>query len=460
MTLLPLALALPLALSAPPAGPGAPPLTLDDALAEAAAANLDLRLARNAREAAAVDVYGSYSGVLPRLDLSASAGRDFVGSRSSVEVVPILDPVTGAVSGFDRRVISTPAQDEADYALGVTLRQPVFDGLASWRRIAAAQAGERAAERQVDESGLAVAFEVTRLFYGVVLADESLRVLEETVRRSEEVLVRQEALFEAGRAPVSEVIAARVNLENDRLRVETQRAQAGQTRASLAAALGREATGELDVVPPATVTGAPQPGAEPPPVDVLVARARARRPLLAAQDALVTQSQRNAAAARGAFWPVLSIQAAYSRQGPELAGADGVLGDPTRQYVASAQLVLSWNLFAGRETTANARQAELAVRQAEIEADRAHVLVAGELAAARATATALARAIGVAQAALAAAEEGQRAARERFEVGVANQLEVRDAELKLTQARLALLQSRVDEAVARADLARAVGGPL
>jgi hypothetical protein len=58
-----------------------------------------------------------------------------------VQVVPIVDPDTG-VSGFERRVVSTPARDEADHALGLTLRQPIFDGLASWEQIAAAGAGE------------------------------------------------------------------------------------------------------------------------------------------------------------------------------------------------------------------------------------------------------------------------------------------------------------------------------
>jgi outer membrane protein TolC len=437
-----------------------PPLTLDDALAEAARANHELRLARSDRERARADVVGSWAGVLPRLDLGAAFGRTFIGGQQGVEVVPVLDPATGLPTGFERRVVQTPARDDADYQLGLRLTQPLFDGLASWRLVAAAQAGERAAERLVDEGGLAAAFAVTQRFYEVVKADESVRVLEETVRRSEEVLARAEALFGAGRAPKSDVTAAQVNVENDRIAVESQRARAGVARADLALALGRQAGEDLAVVPPAALTGAPATAGEPPPLEVLLERARARRPALAARRARVEQGERTLQAARGAFWPVLSAQAAYSRQGPELAGADGVYGDPSRQYVASAQLVLAWNLFAGRETTANEQRAAVAARRAGIEREQEEAQVAAELARARASAAALDRAARIAQAALAAAEEGQRAARERFDVGVATQLEVRDAELKLTLSRLALLNARVDGAVARADLARAAGGPL
>jgi outer membrane protein len=432
MTLAPV-LAAALAASAP----AGPPLTLDDALAEAARANHDLRIARVERDRARTDVYGSYSGVLPRLDLSAGFGRSFFGAQEGLA-----------------------AQEEGNHQLALVLRQPIFDGFASWRRIAAAKAGERAAERQLDEGGLAIAFDVVRRFYEVVKADESVRVLEETVRRSEEVLARAEGLFEAGRAPKTDVIAAQVNLENDRINAEVQRGRAALARADLAEALGRDAREELRVVLPSTVTG-PLPGAgEPPPLDALAALARSRRPLLAARQELVTASERSLEGARGAYWPVLSAQAAYTRSATELGGGDGVFGNPARQYVATAQLVLSWNLFSGREITANARRAEADVRRSAIELEQSETQVAAELARARATAVALGRAARIAQTALAAAEEGQRAARERFEVGVANQLEIRDAELKLTQARLALLNARVDEVVARADLARATGGAL
>ena len=53
-----------------------------------------------------------------------------------------------------------------------------------------------------------------------------------------------------------------------------------------------------------------------------------------------------------------------------------------------------------------------------------------------------------------------RLAQDRFTVGAGTQLEVRDASLKLTQSRLALLNARIDQSVARADLDRAVGRRL
>ena len=56
------------------------------------------------------------------------------------------------------------------------------------------------------------------------------------------------------------------------------------------------------------------------------------------------------------------------------------------------------------------------------------------------------------------AKEGLRLARTRQEVGVGTQLEVRDAELKLTQAQLNVVASLVDGREAEAALRRAQGG--
>ena len=74
-----------------------------------------------------------------------------------------------------------------------------------------------------------------------------------------------------------------------------------------------------------------------------------------------------------------------------------------------------------------------------------------QLAAARAQAR-------VAQQAEQTAKEGLRLARTRQEVGVGTQLEVRDAELKLTQAQLNVVGSLVDGREAEAALRRAQGG--
>lgn len=449
-----------LALAAGQATSG-PPLTLDEALAEAARANADVKLARASTELSGVDVYGSFAGVLPRLDLSAAFGRDFVGARSVVTAFPVsIDPSTQQPI-FQQRQVSIPASDNPDYSLALTLQLPLFDGARSWRTIERARVTARASDRSLDEATLVVAFEVTRRFFEVLKAQESLAVLEVTVARSEEVARRAEALFQAARAGRLDVLTARGNLGSDRIAVEQARARLVQAAADLAAILGRDAGEPLAVAAPAELARPGLPSAEEPPSQAtLLGQARRSRPLLASQAENVRAAEIGESIARGAWFPVVSAQASYTRQGPNLAGSDGVYGDPSRQYVANAQLVVQWNLFNGRQTLADVQRAAISTRRARTQAEQAEQQVSVEIARARSSLVSLQRAAALASENLAAAEQGVELARSRLEAGVASQLEVRDALLKLTQAKLTLVSARVDHVVARADLNRAVGGTL
>ncbi|HET9552365.1 MAG TPA: TolC family protein [Anaeromyxobacteraceae bacterium] len=450
--LLALAAALPLAARAQP-------LTLDDALGLAARQSHDLVLARADADLAGADATAALSGALPRLDLTSSFGRRFTGPRLDVTPVPLFDPTTGAVIGFDQKVVTTASSSAESYALNLTLTAPLVD-LGAWRQIAQARAASRAAARGYDESRLAVAFDVTRRFYELLKAERSLQVLEKAARRSEELVERADALFAAGRAQKSDTYNARVNLGNDRIAVEQGRSRVVQARADLATALGQPGDAAVEVVPPATVEGPGLPSGEPPPLAELVATARTRRPSLAAAQARVEAADEGIGAAQAGWLPTLAAQATYGRAGPQLTGQDGVYGDPSRQYSATAALVLSWNLFQGRLTVANVQRAEAGAARARATAARTGDAVASEIANARQGVLALSRQVALSADNLAAAEQGLSLATQRLEAGLASQLEVRDATLKLTQAELSLVQARIDHAVAAADLNRAVGGAL
>jgi outer membrane protein len=440
------------------------PITLDEALDEAARANSDLLLTRADADRAATDTYASYAGVLPRLDLNASFGHDFAGAQRIVTTLPTpVVNTSGQITGltFSQQIVSLPATDNADYLLGLAFDLPLFDGLRSWNAVEEAKESERAARHAVDETLLSTAFETTRRFFEVLKAQESLRVLEETVARSAEILSRAEALFEAGRGGRLDVLTAQGNLGRDRISVTQGEAQLEGSRADLATILGRDATAPLSVVPPSSVAGPSAPALEEPASSKdLFALARKARPLLAERAASAEAARVGETVAHAAWFPVVDARASYNREGPTLAGSEGVYGDPTQQYTATAQVVVQWNVFNGRQTLADEERAAIAHRRALTLADQAVQQVSAEIAKARANLVSLGRAAVLAEDNLRAAEQGVKLAEDRLEAGLASQLEMRDASLKLTQARLDLLNTRIDAVVARADLARAVGGRL
>lgn len=430
-----------------------PPLTLDDALAAAARANPDLALARADATVSRADRLTAWSGVLPRLDLSARFGHTFRGPTAGTRVT--IDPNSGAPIV----VTGTPATDVASHSVSLALSQTVFD----WKQfqgIASAEWSTRAAERQLDETALSIAFQVTDRFYGLVREARSLAVLEKTTARSEALVTRADALFVAGRSPKSDTYTARVNLQNDRIAAEAQRIRVAEARTALAQVLGRAEADGLEVVAPAPLDAPGLPGGEPPALDGLLARARERRPALAAQRALLEAADAAVSSAQAGFLPALSAQASYGRSGPELGGYEGVYDDPTRAYLASAQLVLSMNLFEGRRTTASVQRARGSLDRTRASADKTWEQVAKEIADARSRVLSFALRVALSADTLGVAQQALKLATERLDAGLASQLEVRDASLKLTQAELSLVETRINHAVAVSDLSRAVGGTL
>jgi outer membrane protein len=433
------------ALAAPLAAAAAP-LTLDDALALAARQSHDLVIAKADADLAGADGLGAWQGVLPRLDLKASGGRQFINST-----LPVL--------GGNNQVVPAGSSDFGSYTFNLVLVQPIFD-LTAFKRLSSSTASVRAATRTYDESRLTVAFEVTRRFYEQVRAERSLGVLEKAARRSAELLERADALYAAGRAQKLDTFNARVNLGNDRIAVEQGRTRMVQARRDLATTLGRPGSDAVEVVAPAALEAPGQPGGEPPPVEKLLSMARERRPSLAAAAAQVEAADATLGSSRGSYWPTLAAQASYARGSSNVTGSEGVVSDPTKNYNATLGLVLTWNLFQGRSTEAAVAGAEARLSRAQASAAKLVDDVAGQIASARQSVVALALQVGLSADNLAAAGQSLALARERLEAGLASQLEVRDASLKLTQAELSLVQARIDHAVATADLARAVGGAI
>jgi outer membrane protein len=447
----PILLLLPLALAAADAAP----ITLDESLAAAGRSNVDLKLAGTDRSLVGVEEYASWAGVLPRLDLAASFGN--VYTAPSVQNIPVIS-LSNQTINYEYSLQSVPANDVEAYSLGLILKVPIFDGMRNWATIARAKALLRAADQTYDEASLNVAFDVTKRFYEVVRAERSLKVLQDAVQRSEIVGRRPDAVSAAGRAPRSETWAARVTLGNDRISAEQQLARVSDARVALSIALGRGADPELRVVPPVNLDRVAF--QEPPAQAALVDLARRKRPLLNADEQKVQAAAQEIRSAQAGYYPNVSAQASYNRQGPYIAGTQGVYGDPTGQYVANFAVVLNWNLFEGRVTSANVQRANLNEERARLVSEQNLLNVSGEIARSSMGYRTLSASTLLAEDNYKSARENLQLAERRYDAGAGTQVEVRDALLNFTRAELTLLTTRIDAIIARADLNRAVGGAL
>ncbi|MEL6184854.1 MAG: TolC family protein, partial [Myxococcota bacterium] len=131
--------------------------------------------------------------------------------------------------------------------------------------------------------------------------------------------------------------------------------------------------------------------------------------------------------------------------------------NPLENFTASLDLVLQWNLFEGRATTARVDQARVQVRKAQAQLEALERQTLAEVEDARQRWFDQERTFGFAQEQISAAKDALRLARGLYEAGRGTSLELRTAELELTRAQIAAINARLDAETARADLAQAVG---
>ncbi|MBL8952807.1 MAG: TolC family protein [Myxococcaceae bacterium] len=432
----------------------AAPITLDEVKAasrqnlEALRAEIEVR-----RQTLGVDV--AKSAIYPQLSVTAQGQGFYAGAQRVLQNAPVFD-ATGNITGFQQRIGDIPiSTSRANFNLGITVSQLIYDGGRWWNQIAQAGHQETAAEGQLAEQRLVSEQEAVNRFFTLLQAQLSLSVLENAVKRSQDQVARAESLYQAGRAGKFDALNAQVNLGNDRISSLRQVQTVVASQVELLKWLG-QSTRDVEAVDPGGIAQ-DEPQAPAPAYDTALAVAKKHRPLLQALDAQVAVQQSAVDLGWAPFLPSVSLQGGYQRQAPTV---DPFFTDPSRNNVLWGGLNLSWNVFNGFGNQAQLNQARESLSQATLQRERAEVDLGGDL---RRVIRALETQLQVAAVAadnLRLSQAGLTLAEERFNAGAGSTIEVRDAQVKLITAQLSSLQARVDVEIARAALKRVVGADV
>lgn len=424
----------------------ATPITLDE-VRQASRQSLDAIRAQLDVVRAEQSTRISRSAIFPQVDFNLGAGVSFIGSQRSFNTVPVFD--NGQLSGFEQRVVNTQPVEQGRFTLGLSVQQLLYDGGRWWNQIAQSGAQEEASRGQLAEQQLASELEATRRFFELLKAQLALKVLVESVTRSQQQVERANALYEAGRGQRSAVYDARTSLANDEINVVRQKQRVGAARLALLQWLGR-GDADVEAVAPAGLEQAAPTFETPKALET----ARKARPLFKSLDATIRASELAVSVSRADYFPRISASAQYQRQSPEL----GLFFDPTRQNVLTLGANLTWDLFSGFQHVATEERARADLTQAQAQQRQSIIDLEAEIVRANEAYAAEVEVLGIAERNLSVAKEQAALEDERFAAGAGSPLEVRNAQIKYTQAQLSVLQGRADVATARAALERAVGG--
>jgi len=426
-------------------------------------AALGLLFALSAGPSGAMDLVAAYQQALHNDPTSLAADEALAAGREkAVQGDALLRPRIGLQTSasriHDHSTEAAPAafaavlpKDSSGTARQAALQlvQPLYDRSAS---AAKRQLHEQStlAGTQFEQSRQDLALRVAEAYFGVVVAEDALRVVQAERAAVLQQRDRAKARFEIGHGKVTDVQEAQARLDG----VEAREVSARSTL-ELRQAQFRETTGAAPAQLAAlTPSFAPRP---PEPNDLRAWQARGEE-----QNSLVKarRSELEVAGAeidkhRLAGRPTLDLVASYSAK--QQSGSLSPLVAPNGDRNAAIGVQLNIPLYAGGGLDSREREAVARKRQAE-----------QELAAARrdarlkvqdgflAVTTGVARVAALKQA-LVSARSALEATTLGRDVGTRTELDVLDAQQRMFAAELDLIQARVDYLLGRLRLAAAAG---
>ena len=336
-----------------------------------------------------------------------------------------------------------------NYRTRLDLQWPIYtggrlDALERAARIEATASADDIATARRD-----LTLEITRAYWALVTATESLRVVEESVARIDAHLTDVRNQLAAGLVPPSDVFTVDAQASRQRMLTVQARSNRDIVEAELARLVG---------APPGTPveTAAALDALAPPPAafDGLIEAARQQRPERAALVKRAGAAGERARAAAAGTKPTVAVSGGvdYASPNPRIFPRE----DAWRTSW-DAGVNVSWPIFDGgraRSEMAEAAALTRAVQErlADFDASLAVEIRqrVSEIASSRA-------AIEAATDAVRSATEARRVLGDRFAAGVATSTDVLDAQVALLQADLDRTQAIADAHLADARLARALG---
>ncbi len=444
------------------------PLGLESLVRSALDSNRDLRAARYGLETAREQVSEAWSGVYPSVNLNASFSRNI---SPNVQFLPaqIFDPTAGPDD-----YISVQFGADNNWNSTISLEQPLFRA-AAFIGVSTAGRFENYQNEVVRGQEQAVVTQLRTSYYQLLLAQEQVRLTENSLTRVRESLKETTALNRAGLASDYDVLRLEVevaNLEPNLRRAENSVRQARRQLAvqvDLADAEALSVRGNLAEMDLESLAGNSADnreilafmgygGADVAPVPNAMGMALDSRSDLRQMELTEDLRRAEMRVEQSEYLPEVTLFGDYIITAQNNGSPSFfAMGAGQRAYSRIVGVRVSLPIFQGFRRDARIDQRRAALRQAEAQTEQRFDVAVNEVRSLSENAEeALLRARGQ-RLAVSQAQRGFEIASAQYREGLGSQLELTDAEVALRQSEFNYAQAVYDYLVARAQLDQATG---
>ncbi len=409
-------------------------LTLAEALRTAQQHHPQLKVARAQTEVANARAAQGFAPLLPQISGSAGYTRSLARSSTSAGTSSTLTPTGSKDFGIGKDL----------WEARLTASQLIYDFGQTTDRWKAAKLNALSSAGSEKRSGQQVGYDLRAAYYNAAAAQALLKVAQDTLANQDLHLKQSQGFVKAGTRPEIDLAQALTNRASARVQLINAQNAYDVARAQLNLAMGIEAAIDYDVQAPSTE---PIAGEETSTDELLPVALKSRPDLQAVADQIRAQ-EAAISATRGGYFPALGATSILSDRGPSL---------DKMAWGWSAGLTLNWQLFGGGITRYQVRESNAAasVLRAQYESARQSIRLAVEQA--RLAVRAAKAGVEATHDAVVNAREQLRLAEGRYAAGVGNVIELGDAQVTLTSTSAQEVQAQFNLAVARAQLALALG---
>jgi len=420
------------------AQPPAPPITLDEAIAQGLANSRRLAELEARGQAAEYAVAGRAASEMPIVAASGGYTR-----TNHVDIFVVRTPIGPP------QVVYPDIPD--NYRSRLDLQWPIYTGGRGDALERAARAERDAIGKDLDAARADLRLEITRAFWAAVTAADTEAVLRRSLEAVDAHVRDVRARLSSGLIPPNEVSSAEAQASHQRLIALEAANQRAIAEADLARLTGRDSVTVRapDAAAPGTSAASIARAAE------LITRALGVRPERQALESRVRSAEERAAAVSAGRLPQVAVAGGYDYARPN-ARIFPRSGDWKTSWDASVNV--TWTLWDGGR-----RDAEYGEARATASALRARVedfdrQVTFEVRARLLELESSRQGLVAADDGIRAALEAERVIGERYAAGVATSTEVLDAQVARLQAELDRARAIANIRLAEARLERAIGG--
>ncbi|HLD48631.1 MAG TPA: TolC family protein [Desulfobaccales bacterium] len=404
-------------------------LSLDECLALAREQNPVLSASREKIQELLADYNAARSKFFPRLVLTSYYNR----------LPPNRFSSGGGLTNFELF--------KREGVAAVTGKQIIFDGLKTYNNTKAAKYGTQAQKEEVQRAADEVAFTVTEAFYRLIEAKENLKVAQEALSQRQEFGKLTEAFYQAGKVTNLDHVRAQSQVsEAEQAVVEAQNA-IRLAKEILARTIGLTQQAQIDIK-----GKLPQEFSAAGDLNSLWQEVVNKNPEIIKLDLDIAQSQTLIKAARGGYFPEVSLQA-----GSDVRHRD--LGGTKPEWIAG--VLMEFPFFEGGLTRAQVAKAASQYQQLlEKKRDRLNGIKV-DLTTAWKDQENARQGVATTRQTLATNEEAYASAQALYRYGKAIGLDVLQAQVDLTGSRFQLIRYAVAYEIGKARVQQIKGaGPF